>query len=83
MAAKRRLRAFRLSDVPEPIRLRAKESLLKTVGGSTDGMIVVSVNFSERLAIGIAAERPSERVYWISEAAWARESKKATWRKAK
>lgn len=65
------LQAFRLGDIPEGIRLRAKDRLLKTEG-SVDGMLVATSSPLDRLRIGMAAERPSPRVYWIPREAWER-----------
>ncbi len=65
----RRLKSFRLSDVPLGLRLAAKEKLLKT-NGSADGMLVASLSFADRLKVGLAAEQPSPRVYWVSQRAW-------------
>lgn len=67
----RGLRGFRLSDVPEDLRLRALDKLLKT-DGSADGMLLASESFTDRVALGIAATRPSDRVYWVSKTAWDR-----------
>lgn len=53
------LKAFRLSEVPPDIRERGKAVALKRED-----------SFTERLKIGLAAERPSDRVYWISRTAW-------------
>lgn len=55
------LQPFRLGDVPEGIRLRGKEVALRREDSPL-----------ERLRIGMAAENPSPRVYWISRAAWER-----------
>jgi hypothetical protein len=65
------LKAFRLSDVPPDIRERAKARLLKI-----EPSPVVAV------LIGMAADAPSERVYWIPVEAWEREAAKQTWRRA-
>jgi hypothetical protein len=65
------LRSFRLGDVPESVRLRVLDSLLRTPG-TKDGMMVASVSLADRVALGIAAERPSDRVYWVSATAYDR-----------
>jgi hypothetical protein len=54
----RGLRGFRLSDVPETVRLRALEKLLRTPG-SVDGMLLPTPSFADRIALGVAATRPS------------------------
>jgi hypothetical protein len=53
------LRAFRLAEIPEPIRQRGKSRA-----------ILHEDNVIERLRIGLAAERPSDRIYWIPRTAW-------------
>lgn len=73
------LRSFRLSEVPEGVRSAALDNLLRT-DGSSDGMLVASFTLSERLALGFAAERPSDRVYWVSQAAWDKATRKRLWR---
>lgn len=65
------LRSFRLSDVPEGIRLRALDNLLRT-DGTRNGMMVATYTLSDRIALAIAAERPSDRVYWVSATAYDR-----------
>jgi hypothetical protein len=55
------LKAFRLSDVDPGIRERAKSLALKRED-----------SFVERVKIGLAAEQPSDRVYWIPRPAWDR-----------
>ena len=70
----RRLKSFRLGDVSEEARLRALDKLLKTKG-SSDGMLVASWTFTDRLALGLAARQPSDRVYWVSQEAWERVTK--------
>lgn len=70
-AGRQGLKAFRLAEVPEGIRLRAKERLLRTPG-TAHGLLMATADPLARLAIGAAAERPSERVYWISREAWER-----------
>jgi hypothetical protein len=77
--AGRGLRSFRLTDVPQGIRSAALDNLLRTEG-SSDGMLVPSFSLSERIALGIAADRPSDRVYWVSAEAWEKASKKRSWR---
>jgi hypothetical protein len=74
-----RLKAFRLSDVPETVRLRALDVLLATEG-SKDGMLVASGSLSERLQLGFAAERPSDRVYWVSASAWEKAARRREWK---
>jgi hypothetical protein len=68
---RRGLKAFRLSDVPLDIRYRAKERLLKVEPSPTVAVL-----------IGLAADAPSERVYWIPAEAWDREAAKQTWTRA-
>lgn len=68
---RRGLKAFRLSDVPPEIRERAKTRLLKIVDSPT-----------ERIMLGVAADAPSDRVYWIPVEAWESEAGKATWKRA-
>lgn len=68
---RRGLKPFRLSDVPKPIRERAKERLLKIEPSPTAAVM-----------IGLACEDPSDRVYWIPAEAWEAESRKQTWRRA-
>lgn len=65
------LRSVRLGDVPEVVRLTALDKLLRTPG-SKDGTLMPSFTLPERLALGAAAHRPSDRVYWVSEKAYAR-----------
>jgi hypothetical protein len=67
----RALRAVRLSEVPEQLRLRALDSLLRTPG-TKDGMLVPSYSLTDRLALGAAAHRPSDKVYWVSEKAYSK-----------
>lgn len=64
-----RLVGVRLTEVPEPVRFRALNNLLKT-DGSLDGMLIASRSISERIALGVAAASPSDRVYWIPRDAW-------------
>lgn len=72
----RRLKAFRLSEVDIVLRRRAMEAILRTPG-SADGMLVAAPNkLGDRLAIGFAVENPSDRVYWVSQAAWDRVMKR-------
>ena len=80
MEGRQRLVGFRLSDVPEPVRLSAKDKLLRAEG--RDLMVAVTRTFEERLAIGLAAEQPSDRVYWITREAWDRARQKRAWRLA-
>ena len=75
------LHAFRLSDVPEPIREAAVDLLLKTPG-SSDGILVSTLDARDRLAIALAARTPSERVYWVSEAAWEKAARRPMWKRA-
>lgn len=67
----RRLKGFRLADVPLRVRQDAYDRLLKT-NGSADGTLVRSDSPAEFLALGLAAEDPSDRVYWVSSEAWER-----------
>lgn len=67
----RGLRCVRLSEVPESVRFRALDKLLVTPG-SSDGMLVPTLGFADRVALGAAAANPSERPYWISRAAYER-----------
>lgn len=67
----RGLRSVRLSDVPEGIRLRALDKLLKT-SGTQNGMLVPSQSLTDRLALGAAATHPSDRIYWVSKTAYDR-----------
>ena len=53
------LTPFRLADVPPAIRESAKSRLVK-----------LSDSITERIQIGIAADAPSDRVYWIPTTAW-------------
>lgn len=62
------LRAFRLGDIPEPVRLRALERLLS----GRDPKLPPVVSFSDRVSLGLVAETPSDRVYWIPRPAWER-----------
>jgi len=65
------LRSFRLGEVPESTRHRALDKLLRT-HGTQNGMLVASYSLADRVALAIAAERPSDRVYWVSAAAYDR-----------
>jgi hypothetical protein len=65
------LRSFRLSEVPEPTRLRALDNLL-TTEGSKNGMLVPTFSLADRIALAVAAERPSDRIYWVSATAYDR-----------
>lgn len=56
-----RLRAFRLSEVPPGLRERHANRLIK----QSDSPI-------ERMHLGFAAHRPTERVYMVSREAWDR-----------
>lgn len=67
----RRLKGFRLADVPEGVRLSALDKLLKTPG-SKDGLLLATVTFADRIALGVAATKPSDTVYWVSRSAWDR-----------
>ena len=60
--------SFRLGDLPEEIRLRAKDRLLR----GADPKLPNLDSLADRVAVGIAAERPSDRVYWIPKPAWER-----------
>ncbi len=60
-AVGRGLRSFRLADVPEHLRLRGKDVAMRRCDSPF-----------ERVAIAVAAERPSSRVYWIPAEAWER-----------
>lgn len=57
----RRLKSFRLGDVPAPLRERAKSVAIKQ-----------TTDLVERIALGIAADQPSDKVYVISQTAWDR-----------
>ena len=78
-SGRRGLRSFRLNEIPEAVRLDALDKLLRTEG-STDGMLLPSRSLHERLSLGAAAHRPSGRVYWISEKAWEKATRKRLWR---
>lgn len=65
------LKAFRLSDVPLDIRLRAKDRLLKIEASPTVAVL-----------IGVVTESPSATVYWIPREAWDTEASKQTWKRA-
>lgn len=78
----RRLKGFRLADIPEGVRRDAYDKLIKTVDGSKDGLIVASRSLSEQVALGIAAEAPSERVYWVTQEAWERATRSLPWKRA-
>lgn len=77
----RRLKSFRLADIPYGVRLDAYDKLIKT-DGSKDGVLVASRSLSEQVALGIAAEDPSERVYWVPLDAWESATRSRTWRTA-
>ena len=62
--------AFRLADIPIEIRLRAKDRLLRA-SGATDYLPTTDSPI-ERVRIGIAAETPSDRLYWIRRERWER-----------
>lgn len=69
--AGRGLRSVRLGEVPIAARLAALDKLLRTPG-TRDGLLVESRTLLERIALGAAAHRPSDRVYWISAKAYDR-----------
>ena len=56
-----RLRVFRLTDVPLEVRARHATKLLRDENSPLD-----------RVRIGLAIDRPSDRVYAIPLAAWER-----------
>jgi hypothetical protein len=60
--------SFRLGDVPEEVRLRALERLLR----GADPKLPAAISFSDRVQLGLVAERPSDRVYWIPRPAYER-----------
>lgn len=77
----RRLRAFRLSDVPYDIRKRALRIALgqsdralpdeqSGYGGLLAKLSAPAPTWNQRKALELAVERPSERVYFIPMAAW-------------
>lgn len=64
----RRLVSFRLGQIPEHVRTRAMEKLLR----GADRTLPPVVGYAERIALGVAVQDPSERVYWIPREAWDR-----------
>lgn len=66
----RGLRSFRLSDVPFSVRYRAYERLLPDCE-----------NLRDQIALGIAVNSPSDKVYFVPQDVWERESRKQTWRR--
>lgn len=56
-----RLKGFRLSDVPEKLRQRAADHLIRRED-----------DFVKRLQIGAAARQPSNRLYFVPVQAWER-----------
>jgi predicted oxidoreductase (fatty acid repression mutant protein) len=76
-----RLKSVRLSDIPYGVRLDAYDKLIKTQG-SKDGILVASWSLSEQVALGIAAEQPSEQVYWVPLDAWESAVRSRAWRLA-
>jgi hypothetical protein len=67
----RRLKAFRLSEVPLDLRLAAAD-LIGSMDENlhTEVELAVSKSFEDRVVIGLVAACPSETVYWISQKAW-------------
>jgi hypothetical protein len=76
-----RLRAFRLSEIPYDIRKRALSIALgqsdralpdeqSGYGGLLAKLSVPAPSFNQRKALELAAERPSERVYFVTVKAW-------------
>lgn len=61
----RHLVSFRLADLPETIRQRGKDVALRRALRAGDSPF-------DRFAIGMAADVPSDTVYWVSRAAWDR-----------
>lgn len=57
----RRLKAFRLTDLPESVRWTAANRLIKQ-----------EENLVKRLQLGAAAENPSAKLYHVSCEAWER-----------
>lgn len=82
----RRLKAFRLSDVPIETRRRAAKKVARGPATS-DRRPAEDKLFATLLdlrgpgddAVLEAAERPSERVYWISAAAWEQATRSSAW----
>lgn len=77
----RRLQAFRLSQVPLEIRLRAAKRAARGPSLASEArpedklfasLLDLRLERGDDDAIVVAAKRPSERVYWISAAAWER-----------
>lgn len=66
------LTPFRLTDLPETIRQRGKDVALRAED-----------NVMERVRIGIAAERPSDRIYWVPTHAYERVMRRRPPRKRK
>jgi hypothetical protein len=64
------LQSFRLSDVPFSVRYRAYERCLKDCDSLRD-----------QIALGIAVNSPSDKVYFVPAKVWDRESRKQTWRR--
>lgn len=62
----RRLIAFRLDQIPEHVRVRAMEKLLR----GADRTLPPVTSYSEKIALGVAVSQPSGRVYWIPADAW-------------
>ena len=60
----RRLVGFRLCDLSPVLLARGKEVAMRNED-----------SFVERLKIGLAAENPSTKVYWISAKAWNKTTK--------
>ena len=80
--AGRRLRPVRLAEIPLRVRQDAYDKLLMT-DGSKDGLLVRSSTLSERAALGLAAESPSDRVYWIPADAYEQAASKRGWKLAR
>jgi hypothetical protein len=64
----RRLIAFRLDQIPEHVRVRAMEKLLR----GADRTLPTVTSYSDKIALGVAVAQPSQRVYWIPRDAWKR-----------
>ena len=65
------MKAFRLSDVPEKIRLRAASYLVQRVTVDLDATPGTGMGLlGERIGIERAARHPSPTVYMVSAAAW-------------
>jgi hypothetical protein len=81
----RRLRSFRLEEIPTPLRLRAARQLARMNAPPSDAVRGTDRLFARLLAdqraggdtgdpdvIHRVAEHPSDKVYWVTAAAWER-----------